>query len=109
MLASGERLGYDAVLLATGARPRRLAVPGADLAGVHYLRTMADAERLRAAITGGNRVVVIGAGWIGCEVAASARQLGADVAVVELGRVPLERVLGPELGAFYRTCTPIRA
>jgi NADPH-dependent 2,4-dienoyl-CoA reductase/sulfur reductase-like enzyme len=102
VLASGERLGYDAVLLATGARPRRLAVPGADLAGVHCLRTMADAERLRAAITGANRVVVIGAGWIGCEVAASARQLGADVAVVELGRLPLERVLGPELGAFYR-------
>ncbi len=102
VLASGERIGYDAVLLATGARPRRLAVPGADLAGVHYLRTMADAERLRAAITGANRVVVIGAGWIGCEVAASARQLGADVAVVELGWLPLERVLGPELGAFYR-------
>jgi 3-phenylpropionate/trans-cinnamate dioxygenase ferredoxin reductase component len=102
VLASGERLGYDAVLLATGARPRLLAVPGADLAGVHYLRTMADAERLRAAIIGANRVVVIGAGWIGCEVAASARQLGADVAVVELGRLPLERVLGPELGAFYR-------
>jgi len=102
VLESGERLGYDAVLLATGARPRRLAVPGADLAGVHYLRTMADAERLRAAIIGANRVVVIGAGWIGCEVAASARQLGADVAVVELGRLPLERVLGPELGAFYR-------
>src|SRR5215469_14400106 len=102
VLASGERLGYDAVLLATGATPRRLAVPGADLAGVHYLRTMADAERLRMAITGATRVVVIGAGWIGCEVAASARQLGADVALVELGRLPLERVLGPELGAFYR-------
>jgi 3-phenylpropionate/trans-cinnamate dioxygenase ferredoxin reductase component len=102
VLASGERLGYDAVLLATGATPRRLAVPGADLAGLHYLRTMADAERLRAAITAAGRVVVIGAGWIGCEVAASARQLGADVALVELGRLPLERVLGPELGAFYR-------
>jgi 3-phenylpropionate/trans-cinnamate dioxygenase ferredoxin reductase component len=102
VLASGERLGYDAVLLATGATPRRLAVPGADLAGVHYLRTVADAERLRAAITAAGRVVVIGAGWIGCEVAASARRLGADVALVELGRLPLERVLGPELGAFYR-------
>src|SRR5215469_1850235 len=90
------------VVLASGATPRRLAVPGADLAGVHYLRTMADAERLRMAITGATRVVVIGAGWIGCEVAASARQLGADVALVELGRLPLERVLGPELGAFYR-------
>src|SRR5215472_3318911 len=102
VLASGERLGYDAVLLATGATPRRLKVPGADLAGVHYLRTMADAERLRAAITEAGRVAVIGAGWIGCEVAASARQLGTDVDLVELGRLPLERVLGPELGAFYR-------
>jgi 3-phenylpropionate/trans-cinnamate dioxygenase ferredoxin reductase subunit len=102
VLASGERLGYDAVLLATGAVPRRLAVPGADLAGVHYLRTMADAERLRAAVTAAGRVVVIGGGWIGSEVAASARQLGADVALVEMGRLPLERVLGPELGAFYR-------
>jgi len=102
VLASGERLGYDAVLLATGAAPRHLAVPGADLAGVHYLRTMADAERLRAAITEAGRVAVIGAGWIGCEVAASARQLGTDVDLVELGRLPLERVLGPELGAFYR-------
>jgi 3-phenylpropionate/trans-cinnamate dioxygenase ferredoxin reductase component len=102
VLASGERLGYDAVLLATGATPRRLAVPGADVAGVHYLRTMADAERLRAAITAASRVVVIGGGWIGCEVAASTRQLGADVALVELGRLPLQRVLGPELGAFYR-------
>ena len=102
VLASGERLGYDAVLLATGATPRRLAVPGTDLAGVHYLRTLTDAERLRTAIAGASRVVVIGAGWIGCEVAASARQLGADVALVELGRLPLERVLGPELGAFYR-------
>jgi 3-phenylpropionate/trans-cinnamate dioxygenase ferredoxin reductase subunit len=102
VLASGERLGYDAVLLATGATPRRLAVPGADLAGVHYLRTLTDAERLRTAIAGTSRVVVIGAGWIGCEVAASARQQGADVALVELGRLPLERVLGPELGAFYR-------
>jgi 3-phenylpropionate/trans-cinnamate dioxygenase ferredoxin reductase component len=101
VLASGERLGYDAVLLATGATPRRLTVPGADLAGVHYLRTMADAERLRAAITEAGRVVVIGAGWIGCEVAASARQLGTDVALVEMGQLPLQRVLGPELGAFY--------
>jgi 3-phenylpropionate/trans-cinnamate dioxygenase ferredoxin reductase component len=102
VLASGERLGYDAVLLATGAAPRRLPVPGSGLAGVHYLRNLTDAEELRSAITGAARVVVIGAGWIGCEVAASARQLGADVAMVELGRLPLERVLGPELGAFYR-------
>jgi 3-phenylpropionate/trans-cinnamate dioxygenase ferredoxin reductase subunit len=101
-LASGEQLGYDAVLLATGAAPRRLTLPGADLDGIHYLRDLADADRLRAAIATGVRVVVIGAGWIGCEVAASARQLGAEVAVVEVAALPLERVLGSELGRFYR-------
>ena len=99
---SGERIPYDAVLLTTGATPRRLMVPGADLPGVHYLRDLEDANRLRQAIARANHVVVIGAGWIGCEVAASARQLGADVAMVEAGRLPLVRVLGQELGEFYR-------
>ncbi len=102
VLSSGERLGYDAVLLATGSTPRRLSVPGADLAGVHYLRSLEDADHLRTALRGGGRVVVIGGGWIGCEVAASARQLGADVALVEVGELPLQRVLGSELGRFYR-------
>src|SRR5258708_5425948 len=83
---------------AKAAQPRKLAVSGAELDGIHYLRTMADADRLRAAITPRSRLVVIGGGWIGCEVAASARQMGADVAIVELGALPLERVLGPELG-----------
>jgi len=101
-LASGERLAYDAALLTTGSAPRRIAVPGAELSGVHYLRTLADSDRLRTAITGASRVIVIGAGWIGCEVAASARQIGAEVAMVEAGGLPLERVLGPELGRFYR-------
>jgi 3-phenylpropionate/trans-cinnamate dioxygenase ferredoxin reductase subunit len=102
VLASGEHIDYDAVLLATGSTARRIAVPGADLDGVYYLRTLADSDRLRSAITSANRVVVIGAGWIGCEVAASARQLGAEVAIVEVGGLPLEQVLGPELGRFYR-------
>jgi 3-phenylpropionate/trans-cinnamate dioxygenase ferredoxin reductase subunit len=102
VLGSGERLGYSAALLATGAAPRQLRVPGAELDGVHYLRTMADADRLRSAITSTGRLVVIGAGWIGCEVAASARQMGAEVAIVEVAQLPLERVLGPELGRFYR-------
>jgi 3-phenylpropionate/trans-cinnamate dioxygenase ferredoxin reductase subunit len=102
VLSTGERLAYDSVLLATGAAPRRLTVPGANLNGVHSLRSLEDADRLQAAIRDANRVVVIGGGWIGCEVAASARQLGAEVAVVEVGALPLERVLGPELGAFYR-------
>jgi len=102
VLAGGERLPYDALLLATGARPRRLTLPGADLEGVHELRTLADCEALRERLRDGARVAVIGAGWIGSEVAASARQKGLDVTVIEPMSVPLERVLGPEVGAIYR-------
>jgi 3-phenylpropionate/trans-cinnamate dioxygenase ferredoxin reductase component len=102
VLGSGEHLAYDALLLATGAEPRHLTVPGSGLDGVLYLRTLADCDRLQSAIRDAGRVVVIGGGWIGCEVAASARQLGAEVAVVEAANLPLERVLGPELGSFYR-------
>jgi 3-phenylpropionate/trans-cinnamate dioxygenase ferredoxin reductase component len=102
VLASGGRLAYDAVLLTTGAEPRQLTVPGSELEGVHSLRTLADSDRLRAAIAAATRVVVIGGGWIGCEVAAAARLAGTEVAVVEAGALPLERALGPELGAFYR-------
>lgn len=101
-LGTGERLSYDRLLLATGATPRRLTVPGAELPGVHYLRRLDDADRLRQAFAGSPRVVVIGAGWVGSEVAASARQLGAEVTVVESGSLPLERILGGELGAIYR-------
>ena len=99
---TGERIRFDKLLLTTGATPRRLDVAGADLAGVHYLRTVGDAERLREAIRAATRVVVVGAGWIGCEVAASARQMGAEVALLEAASVPLERVLGHEVGAVYR-------
>jgi 3-phenylpropionate/trans-cinnamate dioxygenase ferredoxin reductase component len=102
VLASGERLAYEAVLLTTGAEPRRLTVPGSDLGGLYQLRTLADSDRLRTAIGDARRVVVIGGGWIGCEVAAAARLAGAEVAIVEAAQLPLERVLGPELGAFYR-------
>ncbi|HVX23585.1 MAG TPA: FAD-dependent oxidoreductase [Acidimicrobiales bacterium] len=101
-LATGHRLGYDRLLLATGATPRRLTVPGADLDGVRYLRTVDDSDGLRRALEGSPQVVVVGAGWIGAEVAASARQLGADVAMVEVASVPLERVLGREVGGVYR-------
>jgi 3-phenylpropionate/trans-cinnamate dioxygenase ferredoxin reductase subunit len=101
-LDDGERLGYDRLLLTTGARPRRLRIPGATLAGIHYLRNVSDSDALRNALQGANRVVVIGAGWIGCEVAASARQLGAEVAIVEPEALPLGRILGPEVGAVYR-------
>jgi len=102
VLADGERVGYDALLLATGAEPKRPPIPGADLEGVHVLRTFQDSDALRAVIDAGGRLVVVGAGWIGCEVAASARQKGMEVAVVEPQSVPLQGVLGPELGAFYR-------
>jgi 3-phenylpropionate/trans-cinnamate dioxygenase ferredoxin reductase subunit len=102
VLDGGERIDYDALLLAAGAEPKRLPVPGADLEGVHVLRTLDDSDALRAVLDGGGRLVVVGAGWIGCEVAASARQRGMEVAVVEPQSVPLEGVLGPELGAFYR-------
>jgi 3-phenylpropionate/trans-cinnamate dioxygenase ferredoxin reductase component len=102
VVIDGERIDYDALLLATGAEPRRLAVPGADLEGVHVLRTFDDSDVLRAVLDRGGRLVVVGAGWIGCEVAASARQRGMEVAVIEPQSVPLERVLGPKLGAFYR-------
>ncbi len=101
-LASGERIAWDRLLLATGAGPRRISVPGADLPGVLYLRSVEDADTLREALGPSAQLVVIGAGWIGAEVAASARQLGAAVAMVELAGVPLERVLGPEVGAAYR-------
>jgi 3-phenylpropionate/trans-cinnamate dioxygenase ferredoxin reductase component len=102
VLSTGERLSYDRLLLATGAAPRRLAIPGADLPGVHYLRRLEDADRLRQALRGKPRVVVIGSGWIGLEVAASARQLSAEVVLVGRASLPLGRILGPEVGAVYR-------
>ncbi|HKE52011.1 MAG TPA: FAD-dependent oxidoreductase [Actinomycetes bacterium] len=101
-LDTGERIGFDRLLLCTGSEPRRL--PGADdsLTGVRYLRTIEDSDRLRTLIEQADRVVVVGAGWIGCEVAASARQLGREVSLVAPISVPLEEVLGPEVGAIYR-------
>jgi 3-phenylpropionate/trans-cinnamate dioxygenase ferredoxin reductase subunit len=101
-LDGGERLGYDRLLLATGAEPRRLQIPGADLDGVFYLRSVQDSDALRERLDRGGAVVVVGAGWIGAEVAASARQRGLDVTVVEPAALPLERVLGAEVGAIYR-------
>jgi 3-phenylpropionate/trans-cinnamate dioxygenase ferredoxin reductase subunit len=101
-LRSGRTLAFDAAVLATGAEPRRLALPGVELAGVHYLRTVADAERLSADLAAGTRVAVVGAGWIGSEVAASARQLGRDVVLIEPGPLPLVGVLGTTVGEVFR-------
>ncbi len=100
-LAGGDTIGFDTAILATGATPRRLELPGASLDGVHYLRTVDDSARLHKAITGAGRVAVIGAGWIGSEVAASARQMGAEVLLVEPSPVPLHRVLGPQVGTMF--------
>ena len=101
-LDTGERVGYDRLLLATGAAPRRLPVPGADLAGVHYLRRRGDADTLAAAAADAERVAVVGTGWIGSEAAASLRQLGSKVTLVGPDTAPLARVLGPEVAGVYR-------
>lgn len=101
-LEGGETLTYEGLLLATGAAPRTLSVPGSELEGVYYLRDVPDADVLRDRIDQGGRLVVVGAGWIGAEVAASARQKGAKVTVLVRGSLPLERILGAELGAIYR-------
>ena len=94
VMEDGERLRYDRLLLATGAEPRRLSIPGAELDGVLYLRSVQDSDALRERLDRGGAVVVIGAGWIGAEVAASARQRGLEVTVLDPVAVPLERVLG---------------
>jgi 3-phenylpropionate/trans-cinnamate dioxygenase ferredoxin reductase subunit len=97
-LRGGERLAYDKLLLTTGARNRRPAIPGLDLEGVYDLRSVDDANRIRTEALPGRKAVVVGMGFIGSEVAASLRQLGVEVAVVAPGSVPLQRVLGEEVG-----------
>ena len=101
-LAGGGRLPYDVLLLATGSAARPLGVPGADLDGVLALRTVDDADRLRAQLDGASAVAVVGGGWIGAEVAAVARQLGREVTLVHPGPAPLHKVLGPEVAEVYR-------
>jgi 3-phenylpropionate/trans-cinnamate dioxygenase ferredoxin reductase subunit len=101
MLEGDRRQGYDTLLVATGAVPRRLDVPGSDLEGIHYLRTVEDSRRLGGRLEEGRRVVVVGSGWIGAEIAASARQKGCEVTMLEMASLPLERVLGPEVGRIY--------
>jgi 3-phenylpropionate/trans-cinnamate dioxygenase ferredoxin reductase component len=101
-LDGSETLGFTTAVLATGAEPRRLPLPGADLEGVLYLRTRTDSLRLGDAIRAGGRVAIVGAGWIGSEVAASARQLGAEVVLIDPSPLPLRRVLGDEVGEMFR-------
>jgi 3-phenylpropionate/trans-cinnamate dioxygenase ferredoxin reductase subunit len=98
----GGTLHYDQLLLTTGAVPRHLDIPGSDLAGIHYLRSLASCDELRQVFQNASKIVVVGAGWIGSEVAASARQLGKDVALIEVANVPLERVLGAEVGTVFK-------
>jgi len=100
-LGDGGELGYDHLLLCVGSRPRLLEVPGQQLAGIHCLRTIADVDAIRADLAGARRMVVVGAGYIGLEAAACARQLGLDVTVLEAAERPLNRVVAPEVSAFY--------
>jgi 3-phenylpropionate/trans-cinnamate dioxygenase ferredoxin reductase subunit len=100
-LADGSRVGYAKLLLATGSAPRRLTVPGADADGVFYLRRVGDSDRIRTALAAASRVAVIGAGWIGLEVAAAARTAGAEVTICEVAELPLLRVLGPEVAQVF--------
>ena len=95
--SNGETHAYSALVAATGLRPKRLQVPNADLAGRHAVRTLDDAIGLRAALVAGAKVVILGAGFIGCEVAATARKLGCDVTIVAPGVHPIARPLGVEL------------
>jgi 3-phenylpropionate/trans-cinnamate dioxygenase ferredoxin reductase subunit len=99
VLAVGERLGYDHLGWCAGGRPRKPAIAGIDLPGVHFLRTLADCDAIKSAARVGARAVVVGMGFIGSEVAASLRQLGLEVSAVLTDSAPLEKVLGPEVGA----------
>ena len=97
----GEPVGYDKLLMATGSSPRRLRVPGSELNGVLYLRDLQDCKTIKAAFSTAKRVAIIGAGWIGLETAAAARAADVDVTMLEMGKLPLLGVLGPEMAGIY--------
>ncbi|MEE1766934.1 FAD-dependent oxidoreductase [Streptomyces sp. JV185] len=99
-LSTGEQLSYDAAIIATGLRPRRLPWVADGVRGVHVLRSLDDAVRLREALADGPRVAVIGAGFLGAEIAATARGAGLDVTLIDTNATPLERQVGPEVGAL---------
>ena len=100
-LSDGGELRYDKLLLCIGSRPRLLEVPGYDLHGIHYLRTIADVEAIRTDLAVAKKLVVVGAGYIGLEAAASAHHLGLEVTVLEMADRPMNRVVAPELSTFY--------
>ena len=100
-LEGADPVGYEHLVLATGARPRTLGLPGADLPGVHTLRTRADSDRLREALARDERWVIVGAGWIGLEVAAAARGAGRLVTALEYAPLPLQRVLGDRIARYF--------
>ena len=102
-LDDGTGLAYDELVLATGSRPRRLEAPGADLPGVHMLRTVTDVETIRGELARAQRVVVVGGGYIGLEVAATCRELGLDVTVLEMADRTMNRVTCAEVSAFVQT------
>lgn len=101
VLESGERLPYARLVLATGAAVRRLAVPGAELAGIGYLRTIADSDAIRSSMKEGARLVVVGGGYIGLEVASVAARRGVSVTIVEAESRLMSRVVSPEVSAWY--------
>ena len=101
-LSDGSEVAWDKLLLCVGSRARRLDVPGAELPGIYYLRTMTDVDAIRSALAGARRLVVVGAGYIGLEAAASARHLGLEVDVLEAADRPMQRVVCPALSEFYR-------
>lgn len=104
-LSDGRSISADAVLIATGGRPRTMSVTGPAPERVHYLRTIDDAERLATELRPGTRLVLIGGGFVGLEIASTAKTLGAQVTVLEAGQVPLARILGPEMG---EVCTQLQ-
>ena len=102
-LTDDRALPFDRLLLATGSSARRSAARGADAAGIHYLRTVDDSESLRASLTKGRqKVVIVGAGWIGLEIASAARGYGNDVTIMGMETIPLEGPLGAEIGAVFQ-------
>ena len=100
--ADGEHLGYDKLILALGSRARTMTVPGSDLEGIHYLRGISDVDGISAALAPGKSIVIVGAGYIGLEVAAVCRQLGLEVTVIEMADRVMSRVVSPQISAFFR-------